>query len=174
MVVVLAVRRLRGHVPPGGKPRPRGWPLIWPLIWPALLAVAGLVYFWPWRGRRDPMRYLVPESYVGWVVIQYGVPGSPPLPIRDGAVEVVVPLSGRLATRSEQEYGFALDDWESVSPAGLRTKLLDPDAHGGRIWRWSAGTLEAPGRPEVHREQFFVGTEGATTSAWRQDLSSCG
>ena len=154
-VVVMAVRKLQGHGTAAGRPPSRAWTV----VWPTLLAVLLLAYFWPWRGRRDPSRYLVPESYVGWVVIEYDVAGAPALPIRNGAVEVAIPFSGRLKTSSGQEYGFALDDWESVSAAGLRTRMIDPEAHGSRVWRWSAGSLEVPGKPDVHSEQFFVGTE---------------
>ena len=151
---VLAVRALQGPEHPAK-------PVVWGLrqVWPVLLVVAAVWFFWPWRNRRDPMRYLVPASYVGWVVIDYGVAGAAPLPVRAGAVECAIPASGRLQTASKPEFGMALDDWESVDGAGVRTPMPGPDEHGGRVWRWSAGDFESPGKPDQYAEQFVAGTE---------------
>ncbi len=151
---VMAVRALRGPERPAKT-------VVWGLgqAWPLLLVVAAAWFSWPWRGRRDPVRYLVPASYVGWVVIDFDIAGAPPLPVRAGAVECAIPVSGRLRTSSLPEFGVALDDWESVDAAGQRTPVAGPDAIGGRVRRWSAGVSEVPGKPEIHTEQFFVGTE---------------
>ena len=137
----------------------RGRSRAWGLGWPALIVLVVLACFWPWRGRRDPNRYLVPDGYVGWVVIDYGVRGAAPVPLREGALELAIPATGRLQTSSKPEYGFAADEWELVNAVGTRTPIEGSDTPGGRIWRWSAGTLEQPGGSERHTEQFFVGTE---------------
>jgi hypothetical protein len=137
----------------------RGWSRVWALGWPTVLVLVVMAYFWPWRGRRDPNRYLVPDGYVGWVVIEYGVAGAAPLQMRHGALEYAIPLSGRLQTSSKEEFGMALDDWESVNTAGVRTRTEGPDTPGGRLWRWSTGVLAEPGKRDRQTEQFFVGTE---------------
>ncbi len=131
----------------------------WILIGSGVCLALWLTGLWSGWDRRDPSRYVVPEGYVGWVVIRHGIPGAAPTPKRDGALEYVIPPSGKLETSSKQKNGFALDDWEAVDAAGVRTKLREPDVPGGTIWRWSAGSLEEPGKPDLQTEQFFVGTE---------------
>lgn len=47
-----------------------------------------------------PYRFLIPEGYVGWIRVDFDVPGAPPLPIEDGFYIFKFPDSGRLQTSS--------------------------------------------------------------------------
>jgi len=120
--------------------------------------------------QRRPGRYLIPEGYVGWVTIKYRVKDAPALPIEDGRYLINLPASGHAQTSSEQEYGWANDDYFYYSPDGRRRQLkVTGWGSGGMIWGQSNGKEMANGN-EVIFERFFVGTEeefkrkGATTA----------
>lgn len=47
-----------------------------------------------------PYRFLIPEGYVGWIRVDFNVPGAPPLPIEDNFYIFKFSESGRLQTSS--------------------------------------------------------------------------
>lgn len=51
-------------------------------------------------GRPKANIWILPDGCVGWVQVDYGVPGAPALPIEDGYGVVRVPLGGWLQTSS--------------------------------------------------------------------------
>lgn len=52
-----------------------------------------------------PVRYVLPDDFDGWVVVEYEVSGAPTLPVAGGRRQIVVPPSGYVATSSPQEFG---------------------------------------------------------------------
>ena len=82
------------------------------------------------QSTRRSVRYLIPDGYVGWLRIDYGVndahaPGygvkrALPLPVKDGAVIVELPPGGHLVTSSPMEFGAARDEYYYSGNGGLK------------------------------------------------------
>ncbi len=101
---------------------------------------------------------MIPEGYVGWVKVEFGVPGAPPLPREAGQYVVHVPPSGVVKTSTQEESGQTTDSFYYYSNAGSRA-LPDRDSGAASlIWgRLHSEALGISGK-HVYRE-FFVGTE---------------
>ena len=56
-------------------------------------------------------RWIIPKGYVGWLRLDYRVPGAPPLPIENGRFLVRMPLSGRLQTSSLTNEAFEKNEY---------------------------------------------------------------
>ncbi len=113
---------------------------------------------------RPAVRYLIPDGYVGWVRIDYGInaahaPGygverALALPKRDGVIVAEFPPSGHLVTSSEMEFGSAADQYFYSSATKL-TPLSQ--AKGSQmVWNKINGRL---GGAASQTEIFFVGSE---------------
>ena len=83
---------------------------------------------------RRPTRFLIPEGYVGWVRIDFGIKDTPPLPIEDGFYLIKIPASGRLQTSTEIEYGTAKDENYYYSGDSRRLLKVTGWGSGGMIW----------------------------------------
>ena len=111
---------------------------------------------------RRPEVVSIPSGYVGWVRINYGVKGEPPLQVQRRAYQIVVPQSGRIATSSPMTSGLAHDECYYVDERGQR-KLLKVapavDSPDGNIRATHYFTI-----PKLENQQarqfrvFFVGT----------------
>jgi hypothetical protein len=66
------------------------------------LAFAAWIFHSCAKSSRHPLYLEVPQSYSGWVFIQYEVPGAPPLPIEDGDLRARIPADGVLQTTTTQ------------------------------------------------------------------------
>lgn len=109
--------------------------------------------------QRNPSRFLIPEGYVGWLMVKYQVKDAYALPIEDGHYLITFPPSGRVQTSSELEYGWASNDYFHYSSDGKRRQLkVTGWGGGGMIWAHSTGKEVVDG-DEVTFERFFVGTE---------------
>lgn len=112
------------------------------------------------KSERHPSRYVLPDGYVGWVVIHYEHPGTPPIELRDKEMVFEIPESGVRYTSSRQESGEAKDRYLYQLPDGRFRELLNSGwGKGGMVWDESSGTTEKPGSPDDHTQQFFIGTE---------------
>src|SRR4051812_47464913 len=69
---------------------------------------------------RRPTRFLIPEGYVGWVRIDFGIKDAPPLSIEDGFYLIKIPASGLLQTSTDIEYGTAKDEYYYYSEDSRR------------------------------------------------------
>ncbi|HTM22398.1 MAG TPA: hypothetical protein VL172_17880 [Kofleriaceae bacterium] len=89
--------------------------------WMAFLAVAtgGLCN----RPPGPPIVYEVPDGFEGWVTIEYGVPGAPPLAREDGSDVVRVPADGKVATSSKYIGWRRGHEYWRVGAGGARTPL---------------------------------------------------
>lgn len=110
------------------------------------------------QATRNPSRYLIPDGYVGWVRVEYQVPGAPPLPVENGRLVLRVPPDGALRTSSPEGFGWAKDEFAYFSGSGLRPLSQTGWGGGGMIWgRINGEAVTAAGRRQY--EEFFVGTE---------------
>ena len=105
---------------------------------------------------RHSSQFLVPNGYVGWVDVSYGVRGAPPLPVESGYYAIHVSPNGKAQTSTEIEGGRAGDQFYAVK-SDHRTPLSPSGAGGGgMIWGDSV-----TGKSRGATREFFVGTEGA-------------
>ena len=102
-----------------------------------------------------PLRFLIPEGYVGWVRIDFNVKDAPPFPVEDGFYVVKIPDTGRLRTSlhdtrtKRDEFYYFADDTK------YRLAITSQDPVGmihQRFW----GPLRAYGAPGPY-QYFFVG-----------------
>lgn len=109
---------------------------------------------------RTPSRYVLPDGYVGWVIIHFQQSGFPSVPLRDGELEFDFPPNGVVRTNSQQQSGAARDHYFYRTSSGALTELKETGwGGGGMIWDESSGATEVPGGHEDRTEQFFVGNE---------------
>jgi hypothetical protein len=110
------------------------------------------------QGRqRRPSRYLIPEGYMGWVRVDFKVKDAPATPFEDGYYLFKFPLSGKIETSSDIEYGVAKDEYYYYSDTTRRLLKVTGWGGGGMIWTGFNGS--AQGNNEPPYEYFFVGTE---------------
>ena len=107
---------------------------------------------------RTPRIYEIPEHFSGWVLVEFGVEGAPPLPQRDGKYIFKLGSDGRLITSSPEEDGFTRDEYFFVGKSRTMIPLTSPGG-GGLIWAQIQGGEKAPGKKERVYEIFFVGLE---------------
>lgn len=101
---------------------------------------------------RTPDDYFIPDGFVGWVEIRYGVPNAPPLPNDYGRYQVRFGPSGHIATSTKFEGGTAHDRYYFYSARGVREISESEYIRAGAV-----GSSDTPG--DFTREKFFVGTE---------------
>lgn len=111
--------------------------------------------------QRTPCRYLIPDGYVGWVLIEFDVEGARPLREEDGHLVFEIPPSGRLAIPGEVEYGWARDEYLYADDKGrvVRELPITAPGGGGLIWGGGIGSHLEEGGPEIEVQSFFVGPE---------------
>jgi hypothetical protein len=111
---------------------------------------------------RQPARYLLPQGFTGWAVVEYGVVGAPPTPLEDGFLLYRFPASGKIQSSSSQENGWATDEYYYSDPTGKNTRLpFTGLGKGGMIWAPRSGGKGASGSTYG---AFFVGTESELSS----------
>jgi hypothetical protein len=113
---------------------------------------------------RPGTRYLIPDGYVGWVRIDYGVndahapgfgvPRALPLPVDNGVVIAQIPAHGHLVTSSPMRFGGARDEYYYVAN-GTR-KTLSQAQGSSMIWNKFNGRLAGAA---MQTEMFFIGSE---------------
>jgi uncharacterized protein DUF6843 len=107
---------------------------------------------------RHSSRFLIPEGYVGWVRVEFQVPGAPPLPVEGTEYLFKFPRSGLLRTSSAEEYGWAKDHYFYYSEKGARILRNTGSGGGGLIWG-KVNAEESGPLGKRKYEEFFVGTE---------------
>jgi len=123
----------------------------------AIVAVAA----WFSRGSQASQparsRFLIPDGYVGWVHVEFDVPGAEPVSSEQGEYEFKIPADGKLSTSSLERFGWSNDEYFYVSASGLRP--LPTRAGSNRmVWGKINGERgDASSRRQY--EEFFVGTE---------------
>jgi hypothetical protein len=105
---------------------------------------------------RHPTQFLIPNGYVGWVDISYGVHDAPRLPVEGGYTVVRVPANGKAQTSTEIEAGRAGDQFFYEETGHRRRLQPSQPGGGGMIWGDSV-----TGKSRGATREFFVGPERA-------------
>jgi hypothetical protein len=110
--------------------------------------------------QRRPSRFLIPEGYVGWVRVDYGVNGAPALEVASRRYVVKIPPRGHVQTSTEIEYGWGKDQYYYYSDGGARPTTATGWGGGGTVWAGETGDDHGDNgeRTGAHLA-FFVGTE---------------
>ena len=103
-----------------------------------------------------PSKFLVPDGYVGWVVLEYNVKDAEPVPM-DGVTKVFkFPSSGTLNTLSSGPERGADDGYFYYSPDGSLHQI-PTDYRSGKAMIW--GQHEGTRNGAMTQFGFFVGSE---------------
>jgi hypothetical protein len=76
------------------------------------------------------------DNYSGWITIVHSYPDAPPLPKKDGVLQVhITDTSGILYTSTHLEQGWSRNDFYWVADTGLRPipKYLDGEGEDGYL-----------------------------------------
>lgn len=129
----------------------------------AILALTLIALSWA-SDRRQPRRFLIPDGYVGWLRVDYGVnaahaPGygvdrAHPLPVQDGFLIYRFPPSGHIVTSSSLQEGWAKDEFFYV----VNGKMTELSQAKGSNMIWSVFNGRADGAAE-QTLFLFIGTE---------------
>lgn len=120
---------------------------------------------------RHPDKFLIPSGYVGWIIIEHGVKGSPPTKPEGDYLVYRFPASGRIKTSTPVEYGIAEDKAYYVASNGSLTPIPDawPAKHTASnvlFWYWgTGGAIPEDGIPLI--EANYIGTESQHAQAER-------
>jgi len=107
---------------------------------------------------RHPVKYLIPEGYIGWVKIKHGEDASP-LKLLNGKFVCQIPPDGVLNTSSQLEDGWAKDEYFYYSDQGSLRELRNTGwGGGGMIWA-AHSEWQDTSKPARVTESFYVGTE---------------
>ncbi|PHC43372.1 hypothetical protein COF09_08690 [Bacillus toyonensis] len=113
--------------------------------------------------------YLIPEAYVGDLVVLYNVPGAELLPEEDGFRVVTFTADGTAVTSTaDMKYGTVNDTYYTVNKEGKRTKLDENCIRAGS----NGSTTENVG--EENEYTFPYAKFEVTQSACSQSFSSNG
>jgi len=111
-----------------------------------------------------PERHIVPEGFRGWMSVDYGVEGAPPLRDEDGTVVFDYPETGRIETST------AAPDSDGLLHKGYFERHgaeLVPLSRLSQIWgEYSLKAIEDDGSSS-RSFGFFIGTMGEFRAAKR-------
>jgi hypothetical protein len=99
---------------------------------PALLFSLSIASFASGQTQEALYRFLIPEGYVGWIRVDFEVPGAPPLPVEGHFYILKFSDTGRLQTSSRDLTQGWLDRaqflyYSTERPYLLRLKVGGPD-----------------------------------------------
>lgn len=103
-----------------------------------------------------PSRFLVPDGFVGWLLLDYGVKGAELVPTEDGMKIFKFPASGALSTSSAGPERGAEDKYFYYFADGSLREIASDYRNGkGMIWGQHEGTRSGA----LSQFGFFIGTE---------------
>jgi hypothetical protein len=109
---------------------------------------------------RHSTHFLIPEGYVGWVEVQYDQAGKQPLNMVNGAYICRIPKSGKLATSSGFEEGWAEDKYFYYSSSNRLEPLKEAAwGLGGMVWGGEVSKHVSSANAEEVMEKIYIGTE---------------
>lgn len=114
--------------------------------------------------RRPSEVYVIANGYVGWIRVEFNVPGAPPLQLHEGKYLIRVPPSGMVQTSTPFEEGAGNDQfYYDAAGSRIRLPIGDATTRRGNIWGiGTASTASGSNPPRIFRE-FFVGSFEAFT-----------
>jgi len=109
------------------------------------------------NSKRPPSWFVIPDGYVGWVRVQFQVPGAPSTPIEREHYIFNIPAGGVLQTSSPESFGWSKDEYFYDSASGLHDLRAD-GTNGRMVWGQVNGEHGGSSGTQPYQE-FFVGTE---------------
>ena len=106
-------------------------------------------------------RYLIPDGYVGWIVIHYIEPQHPEIPMNEDGLKIIkIPASGEFRTSynptvsdgNEGRYGTEYFYYSEKGIKEVPLELID--------WRGNQGRINKDGKYYEFRTRLWVGTQG--------------
>jgi hypothetical protein len=117
-------------------------------------AIAGL-----FEKKRTPERFIFPEGFEGWYLIEWGVPGAPPVSEESGFRVHRIPACGYLAYSSRNEVGWAADEFFFARADGALTPILIRLGSSPEEYRTFSGSPRGA-LPVLDWEQGYLGPKG--------------
>ena len=118
-----------------------------------------------------PTRCLLPDGYIGWVRVEYGIDRALPLPIEAAHCIIKIPECGVLATSSELDYTRVADDYYYYSDRERRPLSSDNWDGSSMIWGEAMLVTQDAGSAQASKSgTFFVGTR----SQYRKQRANLG
>jgi|HubBroStandDraft_6_1064221.scaffolds.fasta_scaffold886196_1 hypothetical protein len=137
---------------------------------PLVLLTCLSVFSWTACGVRRGDVVILPESFEGWVVIFYEVPGKLVLP-REGFKNLInVPPSGIVLTKSVKSIGYGIDEYYLGGPNGSRKRIWT-EFEGCKASETCVREIQFLFSP-VRASLFFVGGEADIARFPRPDMQS--
>ncbi len=105
-------------------------------------------------------KYLIPEGYVGWIVINYIVLNTQEIPVDETGLKIIkIPLNGEFKTShnpttsndSEGRYGAEYYYYSKEGEKVIPLELID--------WRGNQGRVDENGKYYEFRTRLWVGTQ---------------
>jgi hypothetical protein len=109
-----------------------------------------------------PYRFLIPEGYVGWIRVDFEVPGAPPLPVEGDYYILKFSDTGRLQTSSRDITEGWLDLAQFLYYSTERPYLLKLRVGGPEETRMVHGQFSGPGAGHKYPvpnpyQYYFIG-----------------
>ena len=108
--------------------------------------------------KRPPNLFLVPDGYVGWLEVQYGVKDAPALTVKGGYRLYKFPRTGFIKTSSPQLYGLAKDKICYLTPKGQKELFRGSEKTKAMVWgdRYTGGDEKSG--PYTSAQYVFIGS----------------
>lgn len=114
-----------------------------------------------------PVLVEIPETFEGWVVVQYEDLSCDPLSVTDSFRVLKVPRAGRVCTSSALPADYVKYKFEGVSDDGQTRHVYLDETDDGMMFRPKPGPFKILGRYRAKiapktifpRDRFFVGTQ---------------
>jgi hypothetical protein len=105
-----------------------------------------------------PYRFLIPEGYVGWIRVDFNVPGAPPLPVEDGFYIFKFSETGRLQTSSSDVVESRRNEFAYYSAeATYQLKIVGPIETRMVHGQFSGPGPGQPAPVPTHYRYIFIG-----------------
>jgi hypothetical protein len=128
-------------------------------LWYATLAITSAISMGAVTARH-PTRFLIPAGYVGWITIDYGEAGKPPLEMVKGAYICRLSKSGALETSSRLEEGWAEDEYFYYSNSDHLDRLKETGwGAGGMVWGGQVGRSVGMAYSDEVSQRIYIGSE---------------
>jgi hypothetical protein len=101
--------------------------------------------------KRVPERYILAKGFSGYAMIEWGVPGAPPVPVEDGFHVIRIPACGYIAFSTGIDFGWASDEYFRESEAG-KLERIDMSLDAPRVIHQS---LAVPANPKQGDRSFY-------------------
>ncbi len=123
---------------------------------PALLFSLSIASFASGQTQEALYRFLIPEGYVGWIRVDFEVPGTPPLPVEGDFYVLKFSDTGRLQTSSRDIQGGWTDRGQFLYYSTERPYLLRLKTAGPPELRMVHGQFAGPGAGHPY-QYYFIG-----------------